>query len=772
MSESIAYSPADKFLAIGYADSRIRVWDVKNAKLIHILHGHNSRITSLSFSDDSGLLAARSLNDELSLWNMSDLSMRWKINNKLYEDSEFNFIQKTIFSSDLSIAFGPISFSKDNKFLLPSCQLCARGLVPDAKPVIALYNTQSGNIVRKIDAWQAIYSSDGSYVVKTTIPTWTQYTKVKNSAVATNNICLNNIDSNDCIWSKYQSQIGFVQSNIALSPSDQYAAFISYGSCSSGNRSCVKIFELRSGKLLNEFGDDKLMAYYGNANIVFSPDSRKLITYSDDSKLHRIWKVPEGVLETTLKTYSVEAVQVASMSSFSPDGKRVAINFGGSARIFDVATGDELATLISFEDGEWLAITPNGYYNSSEKGDQYLSVSVQGKPYTIAQLREAFYRPDLVKHAMNGGSLQGYRTFASVKPAPNISFIQTPPTTGSEQFTVTLNIEDQGGGVGDIRLFVNGAAVLLENSRSLKAVTKASFTRSYNLKLPSGTSTIRAIAFNADNTLQSGDATHTIVSSFKPIKKPSLHAVVVGIQEFKNPKLQLNFAQADAQLFSASLSQGAKDLFDEVKITSLTGKDVTSRDAIIRAMSQMKSLSPDDLFIFYIASHGTVDDGEYFLITSNVGALGTQRLKSDALSQTELKEMIANIPSTKKLIIIDTCNAGQLGSALQTAMMARGMSEDTAMKVLSRAVGSTILSASTSTQEALEGYKGHGLFTWSLVQGLSGKADKGKTGFVKTTDLATYVEDEVPILAEQVFKRAQYPTISISGQGFPISKSR
>ena len=147
-------------------------------------------------------------------------------------------------------------------------------------------------------------------------------------------------------------------------------------------------------------------------------------------------------------------------------------------------------------------------------------------------------------------------------------------------------------------------------------------------------------------------------------------------------------------------------------------------------------------------------------------------MKSDALSQVQLKELVANIPSTKKLIVIDTCNAGQLGQAMQVALLTRGMSEDTAMKVLSRAVGSTILSASTSVQEALEGYQGHGLFTWALVQGLQGKADKGKTGYIRTTDLAAYVEHEVPDLAEKIFKRAQFPTVSISGQGFPLGKVR
>ena len=159
-------------------------------------------------------------------------------------------------------------------------------------------------------------------------------------------------------------------------------------------------------------------------------------------------------------------------------------------------------------------------------------------------------------------------------------------------------------------------------------------------------------------------------------------------------------------------------------------------------------------------------------MTSNVGSTRTEKLKTDAIGQSVFKELVGNIPATKKLIIIDTCNAGALGEAIQVAMLTRGMSEDTAMKILSRAVGSTILSAATSMQEALEGYQGHGLFTYVLTEGLKGKADKGNTGYVRTTELADYVDNEVPTLAEKIFKKAQYPTISISGQAFPIGKVR
>jgi uncharacterized caspase-like protein len=132
--------------------------------------------------------------------------------------------------------------------------------------------------------------------------------------------------------------------------------------------------------------------------------------------------------------------------------------------------------------------------------------------------------------------------------------------------------------------------------------------------------------------------------------------------------------------------------------------------------------------------------------------------------------MIANIPATKKLIVIDTCSAGALGDAIQMAMMTRGVSEETAMKILSYAVGSMVISASTSKQEALEGYKGHGLFTYVITEGLKGKADSDKDGFIKTLELANYVDDEVPALAEKMFQRKQYPTCSPNGMAFPIAK--
>jgi hypothetical protein len=43
------------------------------------------------------------------------------------------------------------------------------------------------------------------------------------------------------------------------------------------------------------------------------------------------------------------------------------------------------------------------------------------------------------------------------------------------------------------------------------------------------------------------------------------------------------------------------------------------------------------------------------------------------------KDILSDEP---KMIVIDTCNAGKLGEALQMAILTRGMSEETAIKIL------------------------------------------------------------------------------------------
>jgi hypothetical protein len=533
----------------------------------------------------------------------------------------------------------------------------------------------------------------------------------------------------------------------------------------SGSRDkTLKLWDVASGRELSTMSghSDWVPA------VAFAPDGRTIVSGSSDHTL-KLWDVASGRELSTLSGHSNWVFAVA----FSADGRTIVSGSSDSSlRLWDAATGSERAMLVSFKDGEWIAMTPEGYYTGSEKADRYVNVRIGDKVYGIDQYREKFYRPEAVMAALAGKPITGLASLGSVKPAPSVSIVETPASVSSDEATVKVKVADAGGGVGDVRVYLNGSAVSLDRRNlAVAAVAGKAQVFSYKVRLVSGKNALRAIAFNAENSMQSTDALHVIEASIAT-KRPSLHALVIGIQDYENPKLTLKYSVADATLMANTLRQQAKGLFENVHVTALTSRADTTKDAIIKAVQTAQGkVRPDDLFVFFVASHGTVDEGEYYLITSNVGAVSTLGLKNNALSQDKLKELIANVPATKKLVVIDTCNAGKLGEALQVAMLTRGMNEETALKILSRAVGSTIISASSSVQEALEGYEGHGLLTWVVAEGLKGKADLNKDGAVNTLELATFVDDQVPALAEKVFKHKQYPLVSPSGQGFPLTRA-
>ncbi|MDO9288056.1 MAG: caspase family protein, partial [Thermodesulfovibrionales bacterium] len=705
--DKVDISPDGRHVLSGGLDSFI-LWDILQGKKIQTFaHPKTSALwadrTAVAFSPGGKYFASGSKGTKL--W---DLTTRQEI--MTFDDNRATFV----------------TFSQDGKYILCGSTGEPSTFSKSKPPIMKIFDVTTGEEIRdfkvqNIYVLSAAYSPDGKYIISGD-------TNGKMILWNTSGKSIRTVVGSD---GRGFLTLNFVKA-VAFSSDGEYAL-------SGGGDNSVRLWNAKNLTQIKKFVGHTGLE--GIGSVAFSPDGKYGLSTAQDGKII-IWDLASGTEWKALTGHTIRTGSAMGISArFSPNGKQVISAGDASTRIWDVSTGEEVASMIAFEDGEWIVTTSNGYYNSSPKGDQYLSVKVGGKDYTIEQLREAFYRPDLVKLAMSGGSLKEFRKLADIKEPPVVSIVNTPSSTDKDEITVTLKIADSGGGVGDIRLYLNGSAVMLDSARGVKIVAsnQNDVLKTYNLRLSNGLNSIRAIAFNGDNTMQSNDAIYQITASFKAFEKPSLNALIIGINDYKNPKLQLNYAVADAKLFAEKLKDGASGLFGKVNIKMLLTAEETTSENIIMELKAMRRLHPDDLFVFYVANHGTVDDGEYFLVTSNVGSTRTEKLKTDAIPQHTLKELIANIPATKKLIIIDTCSAGALGDAIQVAMLTRGMSEDTDMKILSRAVGSTILSASTSLQEALEGYNGHGLFTYVLTEGLSGKADKGKSGYVKTTELADYV---------------------------------
>lgn len=747
---ALDFSGDGRFLVSGGVSQSLWIWDVFNAGTVRkIRFTPTYGTTDVALSRDGKLVAASGMvsaftgGERTTLWNAGTGEEQCVV------DEPFG---------------RPLSFSHDGKILLGTITMAF-----SETPYVKLVDTRSCKVLRQFEGYNAgSISPDGKHVA------------LANRKAGV--LALVELNTGEEIW---RARIGRA-SEVVFSPDRKTLLVLrseTRGMLDTGKLISVVVVDAASGNLTRELVrqsvESNLMGFEtagsSISHIAVSPDG-KFVLGGNTRGEYALWEIATGALIRKFSSpdESSSGAQAPSQAAFSPNGRLIATTSAGSVKFFDMLSGEETASMIAFEDGEWLIATPNGYFNASERGDQYLDVRVGGKAYSRTQLRESFFRPELVKVALSGGSLQEFRKLDDIRQPPAVAIVDTPNSAAQDQIAVTLEIIDQGGGVGEVRLYRNGSAVALNKGRNLQVAPAGEGRRllRHTISLEPGLNSIRAVAFNGDNTMQSADARIEIQAAFAP-RPPALHAIVVGIKDYINPRLALTYPVADADLFASTLENRSKPLFSSVRVQRLVKPEETTSLQLAAALRRAQAeVRPEDLFVFYVASHGTVDNGQYYLITSNVGSTSSARLQQDALSQDVLKELIANIPASKKLIVLDTCNAGKLGDVLQVAMLTRGMSDDTAMKVLSRAVGSTVLAAATSVQEALEGYRGHGLFTWAIVEGLNGAADADRDGYVKTLELADYVDNQVPDLAEKVFHHKQFPIVSPSGQGFPLTRTK
>ena len=66
----VVFSPDGRYLASGSSDKRVRLWDMKNNKLIQSFESHRGAVTSVAFSPDSKTLASGSEDCTVKLWKV------------------------------------------------------------------------------------------------------------------------------------------------------------------------------------------------------------------------------------------------------------------------------------------------------------------------------------------------------------------------------------------------------------------------------------------------------------------------------------------------------------------------------------------------------------------------------------------------------------------------------------------------------------------------------------------------------------------------------
>jgi hypothetical protein len=368
--------------------------------------------------------------------------------------------------------------------------------------------------------------------------------------------------------------------------------------------------------------------------------------------------------------------------------------------------------------------------------------------------------------------------------APAVDTIVTQPN-----IEIQVTLTDQGGGMGKVLWTLNEAQGSAETGRGLTPMAPvASEPGKWMLTKPfvltPGTNTITVVAYSSDNAVPSPPAMRTIQLTTAPTAvaasapppaqptsvlstQPALSMLVVGINRYRDKALWLRYAVPDGQDLAASIRQAAAPLVREVTVTTLFDEQATRAELEAAFGRVAAQTSPQDIFLLYLAGHGKTLDGRYHFIPQDFQYTNEDAVRRSAITQDDLQRWLATVPARKSVILIDTCESGSFSQSL--AVM-RGMVEKTAIDRLSRATGRATLVAAMDDQAAMEGYEGHGIFTYAVIQALwhADTINGNRNGITELSELGAYVQDLVPEITKKAFTYEQQPQWLMQGTNFPM----
>lgn len=780
----IDHSPDGKSLVSGGWNNTVRIWDLVAGREIKRLKGHTGFISGVAYSRSGSNIASISNDLTVKIW---DAASGREINN----------------ISDLKgWMVGVFYLPDDNNLAAVTIDWWTK-----TKETTAIYDIRTGNIVRNftstgknfptMETKKGRISPDGKRIL-----TQQGNAIVLNEVATHNEIWRTKMADWDC--TPYFMPNG--QQIIALCQKFNDRLTVS------GRTMYFTLLDAATGKQIKEFGRTDVgggfltQGWYQIGAIAFSPDNRFILT-GDMGGRYKLWDISAGKFVRDLKIADELAGTLYGLmpsASFSPDGRTAVVESIASNRLIDIATGKELAAMISFEDEEWIVITPDGYYNSSENGHRYLNVLEGNNLYAVEQFYDVFYRPDIVAAKLRGDDIRNLVTITmkeAIKSPPPAIVIAPVKERDSPQVKVCYQVQSLGGGIGEVRLFHNGKLIqsdgyyrefaktstadrtqlasldsksIYEDMRSISVkgkVDNASVTGKprgdvyescQEIDVIPGENELSVSAFNGSNTVQSYMKTVSFKSNLKP-EEPHLYILAVGIDRYKDNNVNLKYAVKDARDIEEKFKTQAATLYkpSNIHYTLLTDQEATKTGITGKINELSGTIKPSDSFILFVAGHGVLLQNQYYLLTHDYS--GTIR-DTDMISSNEIVEASKKIKSLSQLFIFDTCHAGGVDTIVSGLYDAR-------MSVLAKKMGLHIYASANDRQSAMDGYKGNGLFTHTLLDGLNNnrQADKNKDGKVTVVGLGEYSKKRTTDISKEI-GHSQTPLIINFGKDSPIYK--
>lgn len=252
-------------------------------------------------------------------------------------------------------------------------------------------------------------------------------------------------------------------------------------------------------------------------------------------------------------------------------------------------------------------------------------------------------------------------------------------------------------------------------------------------------------------------------------KRPHAVAVVIGNKRYSqhgNAIPDVKYADRDAAFIRKYLVEtfgydSANVIYEQDAtqgdLLKIFGSKFNPRGKLHNYVKPGKS----EVFIFY-SGHGApdLDKGRAFMVPVDADV---SYIANNGYGMDVFYDNLAKLPAKSVTVVMDACFSGNSANGMLVKNVSPALLK-TSSPV--RKMKNTVVFSSTGKGQVSHWFpeKGHGLFTYFFLKGISGDADANKNKRVTVAEMKSYLKGKVPYQARRMGNSQQTPVI-VSGLG-------